>query len=269
LVTDLRAVGPEELDRLETAGELYIAGGPLRDLPGPQPRAVTRPGRLARVTDDVRAREFLLDGRRHVLYRDRREAARDAADREALLQDLRDQIDDGDPTIPGLYLDDRFVGVGHPPGFEIGRVEIDRAKAEADARLDGAFLVRTNVTLPLAEVVDQYQRRRAARALFESFPAPGGDRPLLRGSQAYLRGQAFCGFLALLLVHELGRHLAARGQALDWPQARRDVQALAEVEVSAGGRRYVVRTAPQGSAGAVLQALGIPPPRLCEEVSPR
>jgi hypothetical protein len=270
-VTDLRTVGPEELDRLETEGGLYVAGGPLRDMPGPQPRAVTRPGRLARVTDGLRATEFLLDGRRHVLYRDLREAARDAADRKALLRDLQDYIYQGDAGFPCLYdyLDERFIGVERVPGFARVRLQIDRAKVAADARLDGAFLVRTNVTLPLAEVVDQYQRLRAARALFASFPAPSRDRPVFRGSENFARGQALCGFLALLLVNELERRLAAQGQALDWPQARRDVQALAEVEVSAGGRRYLLRTAPQGSAGAVLQALGIPPPRLCEEVPPR
>jgi hypothetical protein len=265
LVTDLRTVSPEELDRLETEGGLYIAGGPLRDVPGPQPG-----DRLARVTGGIFAREFLLDGRRHVLYRDPREAARDAADRKALLRDLQDQIDQGDPGIPGSYefLDERFIGVRRVAGSEIARVEIDRAKAAADDDLDGAFLVRTNVTLPLAKVVNQYQRLRAAQALFESFPAPSRDMPLFRGSRAFARGQAFCGFLALLLVHELERRLAAQRKALDWPQARRDVQALAEVEVSAGGRWYRVRTAPQGSAGAVLQALGIPPPRVWEEVSP-
>jgi hypothetical protein len=270
-VTDLRAVGPEELDRLETEGGLYVAGGPLLDMPGPQRRAVTCPGRLARVTDGIRAREFLLDGRRHVLYRDRREAARDAADREALLRDLQDYLDQGGPTLPGPYehRGERFIGFGLVPGSEIGSLGADRAKVAAGARFDGAFLVRTNVTLPLAEVVDQYQRLRAAQALFESFPAPSRDRLPSRGLENFARGQALCGFLALLLVNELERRLAAQGQALDWPQARRDVQALAEVEVGAGGRRYLLRTAPQGSAGAVLQALGIPPPRLCEEVPPR
>jgi hypothetical protein len=270
-VTDLGTVGPEELGRLETEGGLYIAGGPLRDIPGPQPRAVTRPGRLARVTDGLRATEFLLDGRRHVLYRDRREAARDAADRKALLRDTQDYIYQGDAGFPCSYdyLDERFIGVRQVPGFASVRLEIDPEKVAADARLDGAVLVRTNVTLPLAEVIDQYQRLRAARALFASFPAPSRDRPLFRRSENFARGQAFCGFLALLLVNELERRLAAQGQALDWPQARRDMQALAEVEVSAGGRRYLLRTAPQGSAVAVLQALGIPTPRLCEEVPPR
>jgi hypothetical protein len=70
----------------------------------------------------------------------------------------------------------------------------------------------------------------------------------------------FCSFLALVLVDELKRRLAAHGGPLEWADIRRDLAALAEVEVREGTERYRLRTALQGIAGLVLQAVGVRAP---------
>jgi len=75
-------------------------------------------------------------------------------------------------------------------------------------------------------------------------------------------GHVFCSFLALVLVEELERRLAARGWKLERDVIRQDLEALAEVEVREGGQPYLRRTALQGVAGKVLPAAGVavPPP---------
>ena len=58
------------------------------------------------------------------------------------------------------------------------------------------------------------------------------------------------------------RRLAVRGWDLEWNDIRRDLEALAEVEVREGEERYLLRTPLQGVAGKVLQAVGVAIPVL-------
>jgi hypothetical protein len=192
--------------------------------------------------------------------RDTDASARDAADRDALLEEVREALRQTDPQL-FIYedLDDRFLDVG-PRG-----VEIDRAKVEADARWDGVFLVRTNTALPLNEVIAQFERLGRTEELVA---VPSQVRPLFRRPETYLRGEVLCGVLALLLVHELQQRLALRGHALRWEQTRDDLRSFVEVELQAAGRRYRLRSPPRGGAGAALDALGIQVAPLVEEVPP-
>src|SRR5262249_38238068 len=160
--------------------------------------------RLTPVADNVLGTELVVEGRRHIVYRDADASARDAAYRDAILEEVREELDPGDPTFPPYYLDDRFLDVGER-GFEI-----DRAKVEADARWDGVFLVRTNTALPLQEVIAQFERLGRTE---EMVAVPSQVRPFFR-PETYLRGEVFCNVLALLLVHELQRRLALWGHAL-------------------------------------------------------
>jgi hypothetical protein len=62
------------------------------------------------------------------------------------------------------------------------------------------------------------------------------------------------------LVDELQRCLAARGWRLEWADLRRDLAALAAVEVRDGEHWYLLRTTLQEVAGKVLQAVGVAVP---------
>ena len=65
-----------------------------------------------------------------------------------------------------------------------------------------------------------------------------------------------------MLLDELKRRLAQRGGEAEGAARRRDLLALAEVEVRDADHWYLRRTALQGTAGKVCQAAGvsIPPP---------
>ena len=82
---------------------------------------------------------------------------------------------------------------------------------------------------------------------------------------------SICSFLALVLLDELKRRQSQRGVAAEWADIRRDLLALAEVEVRDGDHWYLLRTALQGVAGKVCQAAGVsipPPMRPLENVVP-
>ena len=81
------------------------------------------------------------------------EARKDAADREAIVAALREQLRNGDKSLVGNkgYL--RYLGGDGSPHFEV-----DEAKVAEDARHDGKWVLRTSTELDTAEVALQYKR---------------------------------------------------------------------------------------------------------------
>jgi len=208
------------------------------------------------VAANLRVKEVWVEDRRYVVCHNPEEAAKDVADREAILQALEDQLQQGGAHLIGNRGFRRYLRV------EKGALTIDPRKAAAEARYDGKFVLRTNTELPAAEVALQYKRLLLVEQFFRGIKAILETRPVFHQWDATIRGHVFCSFLALVVVDELQRRLAARGWKLEWEVIRQDLEALAEVEVQDGERWYLLRTALQGVAGKVLQAAGVavPPP---------
>jgi hypothetical protein len=127
---------------------------------------------------------------------------------------------------------------------------------------DGKYVLRTNTELPAAEVAVQYKRLLLVEQFFRAAKSLIDTRPIFHWWDDSIQGHVFCSFLALVLLDELKRRLAQRGVEAEWADIRRDLLALAEVEVRDGDHWYLLRTALQGVAGKVCQAVGVslPPP---------
>jgi hypothetical protein len=250
-VADRGMISARTIGELEQRELQYILGARLRRQREVQHTVLGRAGRYHEVADNLRVKEVWVAGRRYIVCHNPEEAVKDAADREAILHALEDQLRQGAKRLVGNRGFRRFLRITK------AAVTIDQAKVEAEARYDGKFVLRTNTTLPAAEVAVQYKRLlfvvqffRAAKSLLET-------RPIFHQWDATICGHVFCSFLALVLVDELRRCLGARGWQLEWADIRRDLVALAEVEVRDGEHWYFLRTALQGCAGKVLQAVGI------------
>ena len=105
--------------------------------------------RSAAETPTTSAKAVTLGGARYIVCINHQEAAKDAADRTAILAALERQLRRGDKALVGNTGFRRFlktVGDGH--------FAIDRSKADEDARFDGVFVLRTNTDLnPLAAML--------------------------------------------------------------------------------------------------------------------
>ncbi len=217
---------------------------------------LSRAGRYHQVAENLRVKEVWLKDRRYVVCHNPEEAARDASDREAIVEALEDSLRQGARQLVGNRGYRRFLRV------EKGAITIDPKKVAADARYDGKFVLRTNTTLPASEVAVQYKRLLLVEQFFRATKSLLETRPIFHQWDATIRGHVFCSFLVLVLMDELRRRLEVRGWRLDWDVIRQDLEALAEVEVREGDQWYLLRTALQGAAGKVLQAVGVavPPP---------
>jgi hypothetical protein len=217
------------------------------------------------VADNLRVKEVWVWGRRYVICHNPLEPAKDAADREAMLAALKDKLRRGAKGLVGNRGYKRFLKV------EKGAVSIDQARVKAEARFNGKYVLRTNTELPAAEVAVQYKPLLLVEQFFRAAKSLLDTRSIFHQWDASIQGHVFCSFLALVLLDELKRRLAQRGVEAEWADVRRDLLALAEVEVRDGDHWYLLRTALQGVAGKVSQAavVRIPPPiRPLENVVP-
>ena len=201
---------------------------------------------------DYQAKAVTVGGVRHIVCRNHQEAKKDAADRAAILAKLEQQLKKGDKAIIGNTGFRRFLkteGDGH--------FTIDPSKAEADAKFDGVFVLRTNTDLdPLAAML-RYKQLWTVEATFRTAKHLLATRPIFHKRDATIRGHVFCSFLALVLKSELEQRIAALGRDGSWPEIRADLDSLTETELVHDGRRFLVRAAPRPAASLALRAAGV------------
>jgi hypothetical protein len=244
-------ISRETLQELEARKLEYILGARLRRQREVRIEVLGRSGRYQEVAENLKVKEVWVEDRRYIVCWNPQEAAKDAAERQAILEALEDKLKQGAKSMVGNRGDKRFLKV------EKGAVSIDQAKVEAEARFDGKYVLCTNTTLPAAEVAVQYKRLYQVEQLFRAAKSLVDTRPIFHQWDATIKGHVFCSFLALVLLDELKRRLSQRGWQLEWADIRRDLAALMEIEVRQGQDWYYLRTALQGVAGKALQAAGV------------
>lgn len=255
-VADRGMISGKTIRELEERELEYILGARMRRQNEVREVVLADTGEYEVVEENLRVKEVIVEGRRYVVCHNPKEAVKDAADRQAIVKALEDQLGKGGKALVGNRGYRRFVRV------ERGAMSIDEAKVKAEERFDGLFVLRTNTALAAGEVTVQYKRLQMVEQFFRAVKSVLETRPIFPQWDKTITGHVFCSFLGLVMVDELKRRLMARGWQVEWDDIRRDLEALAEVEVRQGAETYVLRTALVGVAGKVLQATGvaIPPP---------
>ncbi|MBI2906031.1 MAG: hypothetical protein HYX92_00095 [Chloroflexi bacterium] len=133
------------------------------------------------------------------------EAAKDAADRTAILAALEDQLRNGAKQLVGNRGYRRYLRA------EKGSFSIDAKKVDDEARYDGKFVLSTNTSLPAAEVAVQYKRLLLVEQFFRAAKSLLETRRIFPQRDATIRGHVFCSFLALILFDEIERRVHAKG----------------------------------------------------------
>src|SRR5262249_13873954 len=219
---------------------------------------VVHPSRIR--SDDpspLKVKEVRVDDRRYIVCLNDDEARKDAADREAIVAALREQLGRGDKALVGNKGYRRYLGGGGADHFRI-----DESKVAEDARYDGKWVLRTNTDLESAEVALQYKQLSVVEQWFRSCKTLLQTRPIYHQCDETIPGHVFCSFLALVLRQELQSRLEERGHEFEWADVNADLDRLQVVEVEQEGKRFLLRSDVQGTCGKVFQTVGvaIPPP---------
>ncbi|HYY59820.1 MAG TPA: IS1634 family transposase [Burkholderiales bacterium] len=259
VVADRGMISTETIAALEARDLLYILGSRertdklVRDLvladPEPfVPLTVEKRGRPV----DYEAKAVKLGGARYIVCRNHQEATKDAAERAAILKSLERQLKRGDKALVGNTGFRRFlttVGAGH--------FAIDHAKAEAEAKFDGLFVLRTNTDLHPLQAMLRYKQLWTVEQTFRTQKHLFATRPIFHQLDETIRGHVFCSFLALVLKSALDDRIAALDRGAAWPDILADLDSLTETAVEQDGKRFFVRSAPRPAASLALRAAGV------------
>lgn len=274
IVADRGMISQETIATLEQdeRGWQYILGARMRSQNEVKDDVLSRAGRYRVVhpprveSDDpspLKVKEVWVDERRYVVCLNEDEARKDAADREAIVAALREQLRNGAKSLVGNKGYRRYLSGGDSPPFEI-----NEAKLAEDARYDGKWVLRTNTELDSAEVALQYKRLWMVEHWFRSCKSLLQTRPIYHKCDETIRGHVFCSFLALMLRQELQARLKEQGHEFEWADVIGDLDRLQVVEVEQDGKRFLLRSEAQGSCGKVFQAVGVALPPTVRQVSP-
>jgi hypothetical protein len=271
VVADRGMISAQTIAALEARGLEYILG--VRERTAKEVRTLVLDDdapfvplvipRQGRPDTELEAKAVTLGERRYIVCRNRAEAERDAAERDAIVANLRQALRRGDKALVGNAGYRRFLKAP-AQGFAI-----DEARVAADARFDGIFVLRTNTTLDPLQAMLRYRELQGVEQLFRSAKSLLATRPIFHKCDATIRGHVFCSFLALVLRKELQDRLAAAGLAPEWAEVLRDLDRLQEVEVEQDAKRFILRTPVTGCAGKLFQTLGVALPPNIRDANPQ
>src|SRR3954462_11875748 len=264
VVADRGMISAATIAALEERGLEYVLGARERtdSLVRTVVLADTRPftplcvQRAGGAETQLFVKEVKTEGRRYIVCRNEAEAAKDAADRQAIVAALDQQLKRGHKALIGNSAYRRYLRATSKTAFEI-----DPGKLAEEARYDGLFVLRTNARITTLQAVLRYRDLIQVEQLFRTAKALMRTRPIYHSSDAAIRGHVFCSFLALILRKELDERCRAAGFRPEWGDVLRDLDRLQEMTISQDGRQMTLRTPATGVIGPLFKAarIALPP----------
>lgn len=261
VVADRGMISAETLRFLDTegCGRKYILGVRMRKVKDVKLEVLSRAGRYSEVSDGIdgksplKVKEVHHNGRRYVVCVNEWQAAKDKADRDAIVGALREALSKGGAK-------DLVGNKGYRKYIKTkGRhvFEINEAKIEAEARYDGKWVLTTNTELSAEEVAVQYKRLWMVEYAFRDAKSLLDTRPVYHQVDDTIVGHVFCSFLALVLKKALMDKLEARKLKLEWADIKTSLDDVRLVQGEFAGRKVTMRSEMKGCASDVFRAVGV------------
>jgi transposase len=282
-VVDRGFSGADNLAYLRRAGGHYIAGMRMRDGGELVEAALARQGRYQQVRDNLRVKEVRLDGTdvRFVICHNPDQQVRDQVKREEAIARIEAELErikaqrERDRTRQMSDKARTKAEAGHVRAEcalrdhptlgrwlrqqRNGRLVIDRAKVNSEARLDGKYLLATSdPDLSAEDTALGYKNLLEAERGFRDTKTELLLRPVFHRLEHRIRAHVLLCWLALLLTR-----VAERSCGQSWRRINRETSRLQQVTLT-GEAGTIVQTTPlRPTQRAIYQALSIdPPPRI-------
>ena len=240
----------------------YILGMRLRQNREVSEEVLSRAGRYHKVTDNLEAKEVWVDGRRYVVCHNGEAEERDRKRREEIIQRVREDLKKKGAQAFGVPRGlKRFVElVG-------GELSLKEAAIREEARYDGKWVLRTNTTLPAAEVALAYKSLWQIEQAFRELKSGLEIRPVFLRLADHVRGHIMVCFLALVMEATLRRLLAETGSQSSYHEVLDDLAGVQAVRFEARGKAWLWRTDLPGVANDAFRAVGVRPPSRVQPLS--
>jgi len=270
IVADRGMISNDTVEKLEAAGIPYILGVRMRLVKKVKTEVLSRAGRYTEVYPEgvtskapspLKVKQVVHDGTRYIVCVNSRQARKDAADREAIISALKEQLKKGAKSLVGNKGYRRYLKM------DKGSARIDTQKVQEESRFDGKWVLTTNSELPAEKVALKYKELWQVERVFRDVKTLLETRPIFHQRDENIRGHVFCSFLALVLRKELERRLNNAGHVFEWSDIKQDLDALRTVTIEEDGKRFAIRTECRGSCGKIFQAVGVALPPTIREVT--
>ena len=269
VVADRGMISADTIEELEERHIPYILGTRMRRVNEIKFDVLSRGGRYSEVYPEgltskdpspLKVKEILHNEKRYIVCMNTRQARKDAADREAIIASLKEQLKKGPKSLVGNKGYRKYLKLDK----DSARIDMDKVKYES--RFDGKWVLTTNTDLPTEKIALKYKELWQVERVFRDVKTMLHTRPVYHQKDENIRGHVFCSFLALVLRKELERRLNAAGHVYEWSDIKQDLKTLQQVTIEEDGKRLAIRSECKGVCGKVFQAVGVALPPTIKEV---
>ena len=269
IVADRGMISAENVNELVERKIPYIFGARMRKVKEIREDVLSSPGRYREVRPEgalskdpapLKVKEVLLNGKRYIVCLNTKQARKDARDRQAIIDSLKEKIKTNPKGLIGNKGYRKYLKI------ERDSVGINQDKIESESRFDGKWVLITNTNFSAQQVALKYKELWQVEQVFRDVKSVLETRPVYHQKDENIRGHVFCSFLALVLRKELHRRLQEAGQSLEWADIKQDLKALQEVEIEDRGKSLALRTQCLGACGRVFSAVGVALPPTIREL---
>ena len=269
IVADRGMISAENVDELEERKIPYIFGTRMRKVKEIREDVLSSPGRYREVRPEgalskdpapLKVKEVLLKGKRYIVCLNPKQARKDARDRQAIIDSLKEKIKASPKSLIGNKGYRKYLKI------EKDSVSINQDKIEWESRFDGKWVLITNTSFSAQQVALKYKELWQVEQVFRDVKSVLETRPIYHQKDENITGHVFCSFLALVLRKELDRRLQEAGQSFEWADIKQDLKALQEVEIEDRGKSLALRTQCLGACGRVFSAVGVALPPTIREL---
>jgi Transposase DDE domain len=261
VVADRGMISAATIEKLKERSIHFILGARLRNVREIRQKVLSHTGRYHEVNgprkqskdpSPLKVKDVSIGERRYVVCHNEEQAKKDKADREAIVQALREQLKQSSKSLVGNKGYRKYL-----KATRAGVFEIDDSKIKSEARFDGKWVLQTDTELPGADVALKYKDLLLVECVFRNMKSILETRPIYHKRDETIRGHVFCSFLAIVLLKELMGRLESSGHTVEWQRLRDDLEDLQEVTVHTETKSFVIRTAAKGDVSKALQAAGV------------
>lgn len=271
IVSDRGMISADTMKQLEDPDRdlLYILGARMRKVKEIKQDVLSRAGRFSEVVAEkngskapspLKVKEVWVDDNRYIVCLNLKQARKDEADRELIVEKLEERIKSNPKSLIGNKGYRKFLKVTK------NSVKIDIEKIESEARFDGKWVLKTNTDLKAEEVALKYKELWQVEHLFRGMKSILETRPIYHQSDEAIKGHVFSSFLALLLRKELERRLEAANHNFEWNDVKQDLNALQEATIEESDKQMTIRSQSIGTCGKIFQTVGVALPPTIREL---
>ena len=268
IIADRGMISVDTMNELEQRKIPYILGARMRKVNEIKREVLSRAGRYREVYPEghsskdpspLKVKEVTIDNRRYVVCLNTRQARKDAADRQAIIDSLKEKLQQAPKSLIGNKGYRRYLKLTRD------QIRIDQQKIEDDARFDGKWVLKTNTSFSPEETALKYKELWQVEQVFRDVKSVLETRPIFHQRDETIRGHVFCSFLALVLRKELDRCIEKAGHSFEWKDIKQDLKSLQEIVIEDNGKSLTIRSECISTCGKVFQAVGVALPPTIRE----